>query len=220
MMIVAVGRRAPIDVATMGVFCSFGNNFQTAAPSEDAHEHDAGIGLFETASDVNNCATRAAAAVDSLEGDAETYYRKKYGAAVTFLSSTMVFVDLKHPEPPDFAADQDFYRNWRTFVQAFKAWKRDWDETTITILSADAYRECQKWDVEQKAWWDNFYKRGIKPTAPKTVTPSALPGVIPGDKPEDLSKPGSGTDIPWGWIAFAGVLIGAGVLFNSMRGTF
>lgn len=45
--LIEVGRRAPVDVSTCGVFCSYGDNFPTAAPGEgtdDDRDHDAGAG--------------------------------------------------------------------------------------------------------------------------------------------------------------------------------
>jgi hypothetical protein len=223
-MIVAVGRRAPIDVATFGVFCTFENNFQTAAPNDDGDcvwcGTGARVGLFETSSDVNNCAARVGSMVEGLDSDLVNFLRKRYGKDnITILSGTVFYDAAKiMDKPKSFDDDQSFFKGWRAFRQTFLDWKKNWDDEWFSILSADAYRECAKYDLEAKDWYDRFEKRDIKPTAPKTTTPSSLPGVLPDTPPDGKTPKGPLDDVLSlvKWVVIGGAVIGTIVLVRSL----
>jgi hypothetical protein len=154
------------------------------------------VGLFETSSDVNDCAGRVKAMIDALDADVINFFVGVYGPDMFAATITLA-------QKAQFDADRQMFWDWRAFKKTFDDWKASWDDQTISILSADAFRQCGNYDLEAKDWYDRFVKRGVHTTAPKTTTPSAIPGVIP-------PTPPSGGGFPWTLAITAAALVAAG----------
>jgi len=129
-------------------------------------------GLFETASDVDNCIARVDAQINSLDRDMTTEFIKRYGPQM--FAASITAAQLKQ-----FQEDRTFYQSWLGFRNSWDIFKSNWQNRIIGVLSADRYRDCQNFDLEQKQWQQKWIARGGKVTAPATTTPSAIPGVIP-----------------------------------------
>lgn len=160
------------------------------------------VGLFETNDDVTNCVNRTDAQIQSLDKDMMDYGVSQYGPD-GYASS------ISADKLAKFLDDKKFYQDWLAFKASWDEFATAWRASPSSVLSADKYRDCQKFDAEQKAWQDRFTKRGGKVTAPKTVTPSPIPGVIPQTAPDEKSN------VPWTWIAAGIVLIGAAMLLGQ-----
>jgi hypothetical protein len=163
------------------------------------------VGLFETSTDVDNCIARVDAQIRSLDADAQAEYKKRYGPAM-FAATIATAEELEQ-----FRADRAFYQSWLGFKNTWDAFVEKWRDRYISVMSADKFRECMNYDLEHKAWRPKFTEQGIHVTAPETVTPSILPGVIPPKAPGQAA-------IPWGWLIFGVVLIGGAVFLGQVRG--
>lgn len=123
---VAVGRRAPIDVSTCGVFCTFGNNFETADPDDEARVGSARVGLTEFFKDRIR---RLNDAIDSLESTAHSniVYKNpdELHAAAKATSWSPDLADRLEAE----AVKLDARVKTRSLEQVNKelAWSRDWN---------------------------------------------------------------------------------------------
>ncbi len=136
--------------------------------------------MFETDSDVREYAKKVDAQVNSLERDIMAYIITKWGP--NGLSATVTADKLE-----DKKADYVFYHDWSDFRDSWKAMKQDIDDSYFIVLSANKYREVEKYDVDVKAWREKFAEKGIKVNAPPLTTGGTIPGVT---APTNPAAPG------------------------------
>lgn len=158
-------------------------------------------GLFETAADVDNCIARVDAQINSLDRDMTTEFIKRYGPQMFAASITAAQLET-------FRADRTFYQSWLGFRQSWDTFRSNWQNRTVSVLSADRFRDCQSFDLEQKQWQQKWIARGGKVTAPATTTPSAIPGIIP---PKSQGSEG----FPWFTVIVIGSLGAAAYYFYT-----
>ena len=161
-------------------------------------------GLFETSTDVDNCIARVGSQIRSLDADAQSLYVKRYGPE-------MFAATITKDQLEQFRIDKKFYQSWLGFKKSWDDFVDGWNDRFVSVLSADKFRDCMNFDLEQKAWRDRFTAQGIKITAPATTTPSVLPGIIPAIAPDTKG-------FPWGWLIAGVVLIGGALLIGQVRG--
>lgn len=157
-------------------------------------------GLFETASDVDICIGRVGAQIASLDRDMQNYAIGKYGP-------NQYAASVSAAQLEQFRADKSFYQSWRGFTDAWETYVNSWNNRIVSVLSADSYRQCVQFDGEQKGWQDKWIARGGTVTAPRTTTPSAIPGIIPD------SNGGSGLKIPWVGLAIGAAVVVGGYMY-------
>lgn len=131
------------------------------------------VGLFETSTDVNNCAHIVGDRIAGLDNDIIAFFTKKYGPELfAGPSATKAELDRK-------LNDRAFYQQWRRFSDSYNTWKKDWDDS-FGVLSADAYRECENFDQQSTTWYHQCEAKNIRPSVP--LTPLKPP---PKDKPDE-----------------------------------
>lgn len=202
-------------VATIGAFFRGGAVGQPASPAmsttPDALLSTSGASrLFETDSDVRNYANRVNAQVVSLEADIMNAARKKYGPEVFSASVTLA-------QLPQFQKDKAFYQSWSAFRKSWEAFKSDLDDSSFIILSANKYREVEKYDTDVRAWRERFKAQGIVPTAPPTTQPGTIPGVTPPTNPAAPPPPKDPNAFNWNGLLWVGGALVALMVLREIR---
>lgn len=177
------------------------------------------VGLLETQSDVDACAAQAESQVTSLEADIVAYLKGRWPTVVAMpgLGVLVEVHDVPAEDAGAFAKDQTFYKSWRGFVNDdWEPWRRDYvtgppgGPKPISILSADVFRECQRYGVDIEAWRTKAKDRGVSVTAPATTKPAVIPGVTSPTNPD--AKP-----FPWGAALLVAGLIGVALVLSQVR---
>lgn len=162
--------------------------------------------MFETDSDVRLYAGRVDAQVTSLDRDLKAYLGSKWGP----FSEGMPKAPTNDKETADKSADIVFYYDWANFRDAWYAVKADIDNTSLIILSANKYREIEKYDVDTKAWRQKLTAKGVSVNAPATTDPGTVPGVIAPTNPDAPGhEPGTVGGINVGKVGMDILKIGA-----------
>lgn len=156
-----------------------------------AHMGAAHFGLFETDSQVRTYASRVDAQIESLQSD--------------LLRSKIALTD------PAFAS------SWASFYVGWKKYKDDIDNSSFIIMSANAYRDVEKYDVDAQAWRKQFEARNVPLSAPPLTQGAAIPGITAPTNPnvETTSLAGEVA----GGLVKSLLVVGAGYLaFNFLLG--
>lgn len=175
--------------------------------------------LFETSGDVEACANRVEAQARSLDTDIANALKKRWKVTLLPSLGKAVSLDSKTGDDPAFVSDAKFYEAWRRFVN--NDWA-PWRQETVTgppdgpkpisIMSADDFRECQRYGKDVQSWRERAAKRGWEVTAPKSADPGPIPGFTdPASEAEEKKA------LPWGWIVFGAVLFGGAMLLGQVR---
>lgn len=134
--------------------------------------------LFETDSDVRLYAVRVDGQIESMHRDLMAALLKKWGPNGLSAATTS---DAERQAQRD---DKAFFDAWRDFYVGWKKVKTDIDETAFIILSANKYREVQKYDVDSQAWRKRFEERKVVLSSPPLTQGGAVPGITAPSNPE------------------------------------
>jgi hypothetical protein len=165
----------------------------------------AAVGLFETDSDVRLYAGRVDSQIAGLDNDLRASFRAKYGPSE--LGGTAV----DNAALAEQKSDKAFYDSWSPFLLAWQQAKRDIDASFFIVLSANKYREVQKYDVDSQAWRAKFAERGVHLNTPSLTQGGAIPGVTAPQNP-DAPQQESLAGAIVGDLVRVGLIVGAGYL--------
>jgi hypothetical protein len=165
----------------------------------------AAAGLFETDSDVRLYAGRVDAQITGLDNDLRASFRAKYGPSG--LGGTAV----DNAALAEQKSDKAFYDSWSPFLLAWQQTKRDIDESFFIVLSANKYREVEKYDVDSQAWRARIAKRGVHLNTPPLTQGGAIPGITAPQNP-DVPQQESLAGAIVGDLVRASLIAGAGYL--------
>ncbi len=199
-----------ILTATRSGYVRPGSGAVVGQDSRNALLGTSGARLFETDSDVRNYANRVNAQVVSLEADILNHAKRLYGPQGFAASITSA-------QLAKFQSDKAFYQSWSEFRRAWEAFKADIDASSFIVLSANKYREVEKYDTDVRAWRERFKAQGIQPTAPPTTQPGTVPGVTNPTNPAAPPAPKDPNAFNWNNALLLGGAVVALLLLREVR---
>src|SRR5512135_2393070 len=130
----------------------------------------AAVGLFETDSDVRLYAGRVDAKVQGLNADVRAYLTGKYGSASVSSGAS--------------ADDIAMSTSWNAFYDNWNATKKAIDDSWFIVMSANKYREVEKYDIDAGAWQVKLAAAGVSIHSPVLTQGGAVPGVTAPTNPD------------------------------------
>ena len=168
---------------------------------------EAHFGLFETDSDVRQYVIRLNAQIEGLNADFKAFLVRRWGQGGLPATAPTGY-------DAELSKDRQMLSSWTVFYDAWKAYKKDIEDTWFIVLSANKYREVEKWDIDTQAWRTRMLERGIYLSTPAMTTGGAIPGVTSPSNPEVADRESLASGLLWG-AAKLGVV--AGVIYLGVR---